>query len=297
MPNPSRTIAVSISDAPDREKLGFPVREVDRAFLTVCMGLVRSDAAVLYAGDLRAEGFTFKAFRHIAGAYASRGAIPFVHLIPEPVLRRTSYATVVSALAERRGMCTTLACVGDSPLPVRAGDGCLRIGTGAGLIELSEEGYGGWLANLPQTDPRLGFSEARKASAAIASGRILMGGKMGILDNPADKYEGSMPGIVEEAIVTLEAGGAIVPLGAFGGATRDVAIALGLLEPGEEVPRGAQAEGYRPSLERLSALSDRIPDGLLETLRSLARDDSPESIVAQMGQVLENWAVSRPALQ
>jgi hypothetical protein len=296
MPTPSLTIAVSISDAPDRARLGFPAREVDRAFLTVCMALVRSGANVLYAGDLRAEGFTFKAFRHIAGAYASSGTVPFAHLIPEPVLRRSSYAALVAALSERRNMCTTMVCVGGSPLPIRAGAKSVRIGTGAGVTDLDEAAYAAWISNLPSINVGLGYSQARKASAAISSGRVLMGGKMGVLDNEADKYEGSMPGIVEEAIETLQAGGAVLPLGAFGGATRDIAISLGLLEPTVEVPRGAQAASYWPALEQLSTLRDRIPDELRPILQRLAQDDSPESIGEQIGQVLKSWPVSRPAL-
>ena len=53
--------------------------------------------------------------------------------------------------------------------------------------------------------------------------------KLGILALPEDHFEGSMPGIAEEAIVKFEAGDSYVPLGAFDGAMGDVAIALGLL--------------------------------------------------------------------
>jgi len=33
-------VAISISDAPDRERLGFPQSEIDRVLLSICMGLV-----------------------------------------------------------------------------------------------------------------------------------------------------------------------------------------------------------------------------------------------------------------
>lgn len=45
---------------------------------------------------------------------------------------------------------------------------------------------------------------------------------MGVLSDPADAYEGAMPGIVEQAILTLEAAKPLIVLGAFGGASRDI---------------------------------------------------------------------------
>lgn len=45
------TVAVSVSNAPDRARLGLPSSEVDRAMLTICTALVREGADVLYAGN------------------------------------------------------------------------------------------------------------------------------------------------------------------------------------------------------------------------------------------------------
>ena len=38
---PDRAVALSISDAPDRAKLGFPKREVDRVLFSLCTALIR----------------------------------------------------------------------------------------------------------------------------------------------------------------------------------------------------------------------------------------------------------------
>ena len=96
------------------------------------------------------------------------------------------------------------------------------------------------------------------------------------IQNTSDAYQGAMPGIVEEAIFALEAGLPCVPLGAFGGAARDVAIALNLLDPSKRVPRGEQSPTYRPSLEQFAALRGSIPGTLRPALVALADDDRGE---------------------
>src|SRR4051812_8288869 len=99
-----RMIAISIGDAPDRGRLGYPQREVDRVLLSVCTALVRAGARIVYGGNLDPAGFTFKIFRHLSEAYAVRRSTPpFVHVVPEPVLRRANFADPARVLKEARG--------------------------------------------------------------------------------------------------------------------------------------------------------------------------------------------------
>src|SRR5215207_3550676 len=102
-----KVVGLSISDAPDRARLGFPDREIDRLLFSICTVLIRSGARILYAGDLRSSGYTFKLFRHLAGAYAGQGERPFIHVVPEPVLRRVPYDDWLDALKESRGIART----------------------------------------------------------------------------------------------------------------------------------------------------------------------------------------------
>jgi hypothetical protein len=102
-----RIVAISIGDAPDRARLGFPQREVDRALLSTCTELVRAGAEIAYAGHLNPDGYTFKIFRHLAGAYAGSRETPFRHFVPEPVARGTRYADLLAVLNEGRGVVTT----------------------------------------------------------------------------------------------------------------------------------------------------------------------------------------------
>jgi hypothetical protein len=112
--------------------------------------------------------------------------------------------------------------------------------------------------------------------SALCRTRIAMGGKTGLLDRPSDQYSGSMPGVVEETLVTLNTGGVPIILGAFGGASRDMAIALGLLDEADRVPRGAQASSYAPAIAQLAGMRDKIRQDLLAELKTIAAMDQTE---------------------
>jgi len=105
-----------------------------------------------------------------------------------------------------------------------------------------------------------------------------MGGKTGVLGDADDCYAGTMPGVAEETLMTLQHGHVPIVLGAFGGAARDIAIALDLLAETDCVPRGKQAESYAPGLLQIAGLRERLPPELLPTLRSLAAMDQSELI-------------------
>ena len=123
----------------------------------------------------------------------------------------------------------------------------------------------------------------------VSDARVVIGGKMGLLDSPGDAYHGAMPGIIEEAILTLEAGMPCLPLGAFGGAARDVAIALDLLDHSKRVPRGEQSPTYGPSIGQVAALRDSIPGVLRPALMALADDDRGEPMAYDVADTVEEW--------
>lgn len=285
-----RSVALSVSDAPDRARLGLPSREVDRALFSICTVLVRAGAKIVYAGNLDPKGLTFSMFRHLTGAYAAAYEAPFIHIVPEPVLRGTSFEGLVSALQEGSAIVRTLIHIEDNLLPVRAVEDGLRIGEGQSRIRLADDAqFSNWLNARIAVDSVTAFSLARKAMTNVSDARVLLGGKMGLLNHPSDAYLGAMPGIVEEAILALEAGLPCVPLGAFGGAARDVAIALDLLDSSKRIPRGQQSPTYGPSLKQIAALRDKIPDTLRSTLAALADDDRGEPMAYDVAHTLVRW--------
>jgi hypothetical protein len=289
-PLSGRTIALSISDAPDRLKLGFPPQEIDRALFSLCLALIRNGAFVQYAGNLSQEGFTFKLFRHLAGAYLPRVSDPpFIHLIPEPVLRRATFAVLLEFLKECRAVTSTAVFIAHDMFAVRSsgdeiffdkGDHRSKISSDTELLDFLAEPK----MSLPEA-----YAFARQEASKSADARIALGGKMGILNDPADQYEGAMPGVVQEAIQTLTLGRPFIPLAAFGGATRDIAIKLQLLDASNRVPRGPQHESYRAALKRLGELPTNIPPAIKERLVKLADCDQVEEISSTIIQLLAQW--------
>lgn len=285
-----RLVALSVSDAPDRARLGLPAREVDRALFSICTVLVRAGAKIVYAGNLDPNGLTFGIFRHLTGAYSAASEAPFIHIVPEPILRGASFDGLNYALREGAAVVQTLVHFENTLLPVRAVADGLRIGEGKSRIRLADDGqFASWLSAGKAADGVTAYSSARKAVTKVCDARIILGGKMGLLDHPQDAYLGAMPGIVEEAIYALEAGLPCVPLGAFGGAARDVAIALDLLAPSQRVPRGEQLPTYDTSLKRVGDLRDCIPGSLRPALAALADDDRGEPMAYDVARVLVEW--------
>jgi hypothetical protein len=285
-----KRVALSVSDAPDRARLGLPAREVDRALFSICTVLVRSGAKIVYGGNLDPEGLTFSMFRHLAGAYVTTDETPFVHIIAEPVFRKTPFDALVSSLREGASVVETQAHIDGNLVPIRAVDDGLRVEKGVSSKRLRSEGeFRTWVDAKPILDDAPAFSAAREAMTRTSHARVVLGGKMGLLDDPRDAYQGAMPGIVEEAILALAAGQPCVPLGAFGGAARDVAIALELLGDAKRVPRGEQWPSYDSSLDQVASYRDKIPVHLRPYLALLADDDRSEPMAYEIADLLEKW--------
>jgi hypothetical protein len=69
-----------------------------------------------------------------------------------------------------------------------------------------------------------GLTAMRQVMRAETHARIVLGGRV-------DKYKGVMPGIAEEALLSLQARQPLYLMGGFGGCARDVAETLGLVAP------------------------------------------------------------------
>jgi hypothetical protein len=279
-----------VSDAPDRARLGLPSREVDRALFSICTVLVRAGAKIVYGGNLDPNGLTFSMFRHLTGAYAATHDAPFIHIVPEPILRSASFDGLVSALREGATVVETRIHIENSLVPIRAVENGLRVGEGISRVRLADDTqFKRWLDSKRVVDNVIAYSAARKAMTEVSDARVVLGGKMGLLDHPSDAYQGAMPGIIEEAILALEAGTPCVPLGAFGGAARDVAIALNILGSSKRVPRGGQLPTYSTSLELLAELRDAIPADLRPALTALADDDRSEPMAYDLAETVVRW--------
>lgn len=122
----------------------------------------------------------------------------------------------------------------------------------------------------------------RRYMAAHTQGRVFLGGKR-------DGFEGEMPGVLEEAIISLEYGQPIYLAAGLGGITYDIARALGVNDGGwlpEATDASAPDERLKKGLARLAeaakASEDRSLDNGLtaEENRRLAACHRPSEIAA-----------------
>ena len=113
-----------------------------------------------------------------------------------------------------------------------------------------------------------GMTAMREAQAASAQARVVLGGKTG----PEPKWDsGRIPGVIEEAWVSLKAGQPLYVIGAFGGAAR---VVVDLLEGRPEKSSPGTISGAAPHAEGMRALYDeRGP--VWEDYPSMAASGSP----------------------
>ena len=69
-----------------------------------------------------------------------------------------------------------------------------------------------------------GLTAMRHHMVRQTHARIVLGGR-------TEQYKGAMPGIGEEALLSLQAGQPLFVIGGFGGCARDIAESLELVEP------------------------------------------------------------------
>jgi len=280
-------VGISVSDAPDRARLGFPQREIDRAVLSLCTALVREGADIAYGGNLEPDGYTFKIFRHLASAFAGAREAPFRHFIPDPIARRARYEDLLSTLNNGRGTVRTEIARGTEFFVAVPRHGAIRMG--ADTVVRDDADLLAWFGEVPAVEPGAAYSAARQEIAARVDACVVLGGKMGVLSQPNDTYFGAMPGVAEEAILSLEACKPLIALGAFGGAARDIAIALGLIDPKDRVPRAIQNPSYAASINQVEALRHLIPSTLYDDLVQVADDDRSEQTAFKVVSIIETW--------
>ncbi len=203
----SRTVAISISESPDMSILGLSDAHLRDAMDKLALHLLASGASLAYGGDLRAHGFTDLLFE-LVGRYqreASEFRIGVTNYLAWPF-------HVSKEADELEAICHSLVGIGE-------------------LVCLTQDGRR--LDPLAWSDRALhqptdkewaaGLTAMRRVMRGATQARVVLGGRV------AD-YRGDMPGIAEEALLSLQNGQPLFLLGGFGGCTRDIAETLGLVE-------------------------------------------------------------------
>lgn len=285
-------ISVSVSEASDLGRLGFLPDELDRVLAALITPLIHGGFRIAYGGRLEGRGnFTTQMSARVAETYVPHalilGARPFIHVLaPHRVaaLPRESllaHAHILGAHAELWLMGAGESVRGVAGLDTQEVNGTRVVGVrckelsgrpGAadgGVFATSDAGLNAKLAAVTGeaaesvagnegTAPS--FSRMLRAMAELTDARIIVGGRTA-------KFSGPISGVTEEAVATIDAGKPLLVLGAFGGAARDIAVALHLLDgPVGDVTDERYRLGISFVQERESKYRQLMRDAGLEPL-------------------------------
>lgn len=202
------TVAISISESPDMAALGLSDAHLRDAMVEIARHLLALGARLVYGGDLRAHGFSELLFevvaRHHRDADEDDDRAEVVNYLAWPVHIRMAAAELEKISADLEGLAQLI---------------CLAL-DGTVLDPTVRQG----LAQCQPTDAEwaTGLTALRRLMRSETQTRIVLGGRV-------DQYKGVMPGIAEEALLSLQIRQPLFLLGGYGGCARDIAETLGLI--------------------------------------------------------------------
>lgn len=192
----------------------MPVLGLGGAHLVDAMGeialqILSSGASLAYCGDLRRHGLTellFELLGRYRGHPRHSGEVAVASYLAWPVHMRMPADELDRLSSAHEGVARLV---------------LLRL-DGARLEPGQRQG-------LPAHEPdgrewREGLTAMRRVMSEETDARIVLGGGV-------ESRRGRLPGMAEEVLLSLEAGQPVFLLGGFGGCSRDIAEALGLVEP------------------------------------------------------------------
>lgn len=225
------TVAVSISESPDLRVLGLSDGHLHDAMAETALEVLASGRSLAYGGDLRKHGFT-ELLAELVARYRGHpqhgGAVEVTDYLAWPV----HIQLTADALAE---------------FEAQHEPAVRLVFLGLDGTRLGREERQALHVREPDEDEwTRGLTAMRRVMRGDIRARILLGGRV-------EGYRGAMPGIAEEAWLSLETGQPVFLLGGFGGCTRDIAETIGLVKP------WAGSRGEWAGRERFR---EYTPDGL-----------------------------------
>jgi len=258
-----QAIAISISESQDMPALGLSDGHLSDAMAEIARHLLALGARLMYGGDLRQHGFSELLFelvsRHHRDSSESDRRTDVMNFLAWPVHVLLSASSLESKVVDLDGSAELI---------------CLQLdGTRLPLVERLR------LAQQQPTEAEwsAGLTAMRRTMLAESNARIVLGGRV-------DTYKGSMPGIAEEALMSLQGKQPLFLMGGFGGCTRDIAETVGLVQPWarSHVAWQGRAEFARFSADDLNnglsaeenqtlAMTSHIDQAVMLILRGLTR--------------------------
>jgi hypothetical protein len=193
-------IGISISENEDLEKLGFANIHLKDLMVEIARNLLINDFSIIYGGDLRKEGFT-EIFSDLAYQYRTikeAKSMCFENYFSFPIYLQLTRAHLLEFKKH-----------GANIIKVSPPED-LGINTDQYIRPDTLQAKYIWARSL---------SKMRSEMISASNGRILVGGKV-------NHYLGMLPGVIEEAKITLEQDKPLYLVGGYGGCARQVADAL-----------------------------------------------------------------------
>ena len=236
------TIGISVSDSADLSRLGLTPAHCELAVAELARAIFLAGGTIVFGGRLVPSGFTDILVEELRRYRDDRDAL--ILCVPESEHRRLSNDELARFERELHPS-ADLVCLDTAGDPMAI----------ATRIE----------AHVP-TDVVAALTGMRRHITNRSDARIIVGGKL-------RGVQGTMPGIIEEATFSIQAGQPLYVAGGFGGAASAVARALGRDDanwypPG--FPDGADEQ--QNALEQLRAAMSAMPsqmDGLSDKERHL----------------------------
>jgi len=243
-------VALSMSESTDIQHFGFDDLHFRNAMSEISRYLLLKGATLVYGGHLGDEGYTQALFELVRAHHCLAGIDPVERIVntigwPLPYDQRlvAQYRQVASLKRIERpadlNLCPGKAvadAVETEPFP---GD------------QSAEHRYC-WARGMTT------MRESQVAKESGIAARVILGGKFGPpKQGPGSDekwYAGRIPGVLEEVVLSAQAGQPVFLIGAFGGAA---ALAIDLLE-GKDRPEATwEYQRRAPNAEAMRALYDR----------------------------------------
>ncbi len=243
-PEPGFKLAISISDSPDLARLGLTSTHLEMALGEVARAVLIASGRIVYGGHLDQAGYT--AFLiHECEKFGSRNR-PFTGAVPWPVHRQVP-------LAEIDRLRSTINLFGQYEFLDADGN----------VLDDPAQGRGPDPVDVDAETTVRGLTAMRQRVTDQADGRLVLGGKR-------EGYQGRVPGVLEEAVLSIRAGKPIYVAGGFGGVAGDTAVVLGL-DPDGWLKLPERPDDDFIELEALASSWDATTNGLsVEQNRQLA---------------------------
>ena len=227
-------LGVSVSVSADLATLGLSPRHAELAVAEIARAVLVGGGTLVYGGRVKPSGFTQFLMHEVRRYGRSAEALTLCLAAPE---HRKLSRTELDDLDSELGTKGTVVCLDE---------------TG---VEIEDFLSSAPSEPQPVTDRcmmQASYGSLRRYLGAITDARVILGGQL-------CDFQGALPGVIEEAIVAVQAGQPLYVASGFGGAAALAAQALGI----DDLAWAPEGFPSRP-------IDDRIDESLRQ-LRSAAR--------------------------